>query len=157
MSQPPEFVDSTHPQHVCKVNKAIYGLKQAPGAWFVKLCSTFSLGDSIVPNLIRVCSVFIILNTLSLSRICWWPHYNKHWSIQDWQFCLCSTSKVFSSWSHTTSLFSCYEVTSLLLSCIFVNKSMYMTYLHLLTCWISNLLLHLVRLKNYSLSMMAPS
>ena len=34
MSQPPGYVDPTHPDHVCKLHKAIYGLKQALRAWF---------------------------------------------------------------------------------------------------------------------------
>ncbi|KAI5343890.1 hypothetical protein L3X38_011766 [Prunus dulcis] len=34
MRQPPGFVDPHQPDHVCKLNKAIYGLKQAPWAWF---------------------------------------------------------------------------------------------------------------------------
>ncbi|KAH9647737.1 retrovirus-related pol polyprotein from transposon RE1 [Citrus sinensis] len=34
MAQPQGFVDSTKPNHVCKLNKALYGLKQAPRAWF---------------------------------------------------------------------------------------------------------------------------
>lgn len=33
MQQPPGFVDQQHPQHVCRLRKAIYGLKQAPRAW----------------------------------------------------------------------------------------------------------------------------
>ncbi|KAJ0787642.1 putative RNA-directed DNA polymerase [Helianthus annuus] len=39
MSQPPGFVDSSHPHHVCLLQKALYGLKQAPRAWFSKLSS----------------------------------------------------------------------------------------------------------------------
>ena len=34
MSQPPGYVDPTHLDHVCKLHKAIYGLKQALRAWF---------------------------------------------------------------------------------------------------------------------------
>lgn len=34
MQQPPKFVYSSHPHHVCKLSKAIYGLKQSPRAWF---------------------------------------------------------------------------------------------------------------------------
>ena len=32
MSQPPGFKDQSKPNHVCRLNKAIYGLKQAPQA-----------------------------------------------------------------------------------------------------------------------------
>lgn len=38
MQQPPGF-ESADKSLVCKLNKAIYGLKQAPGAWFDKLKS----------------------------------------------------------------------------------------------------------------------
>ena len=37
MQQPPGFIDSTRPNHVCKLHKSLYGLKQAPRAWFDKL------------------------------------------------------------------------------------------------------------------------
>ncbi|GKF70430.1 putative ribonuclease H-like domain-containing protein, partial [Tanacetum coccineum] len=35
MSQPPSFVDPDHPTKVYKVVKALYGLHQAPRAWYV--------------------------------------------------------------------------------------------------------------------------
>uniref|UniRef100_A0A803PCZ9 Reverse transcriptase Ty1/copia-type domain-containing protein n=1 Tax=Cannabis sativa TaxID=3483 RepID=A0A803PCZ9_CANSA len=37
MVQPPSFIDPDHPTKVCKLHKVIYGLKQAPPAWFEKL------------------------------------------------------------------------------------------------------------------------
>jgi hypothetical protein len=40
MEQPPGFIDSNYPTHVCKLQKAIYGLKQAHQAWFQKLSFT---------------------------------------------------------------------------------------------------------------------
>ena len=37
MAQPPGFIDSDNPNHVCKLHKAIYNLKQAPRAWYHEL------------------------------------------------------------------------------------------------------------------------
>jgi hypothetical protein len=37
MEQPQGFVDSSCPDYVCRLHKAIYGLKQAPHAWFKRL------------------------------------------------------------------------------------------------------------------------
>ncbi len=37
MHQPPGFEDPTKPQYVCKLDKALYRLKQAPRAWFSRL------------------------------------------------------------------------------------------------------------------------
>jgi histone deacetylase 1/2 len=39
MSQPPGFFDSSRPTHVCKLNSAIYDLRQAPRAWFNRFSS----------------------------------------------------------------------------------------------------------------------
>jgi hypothetical protein len=39
MQQPPGFEDPHHPLHVCKLNRALYELKQAPRAWFDRLSS----------------------------------------------------------------------------------------------------------------------
>ena len=53
MQQPPGYVDSKFPQHVCKLRKSLYGLKQAPRVWFkhftfqlLHLGFTASLADS---------------------------------------------------------------------------------------------------------------
>jgi histone deacetylase 1/2 len=37
MRQPPGFVDDQYPNHICKLDKSSYGLKQAPCAWFSHL------------------------------------------------------------------------------------------------------------------------
>ncbi|CAM8983762.1 unnamed protein product [Rhodiola kirilowii] len=39
MSQPPGFIDKTHPDHVCLLMKSIYGLKQSPRQWNIKFNS----------------------------------------------------------------------------------------------------------------------
>ncbi|CAM8988098.1 unnamed protein product [Rhodiola kirilowii] len=37
MQQPPSFEDPHFPSHVCKLQRAIYGLKQSPRAWYARL------------------------------------------------------------------------------------------------------------------------
>jgi histone deacetylase 1/2 len=37
MVQPPGYVDQRFPHHVCKLEKSLYWLKQAPRAWFARL------------------------------------------------------------------------------------------------------------------------
>ena len=37
MAQPPGFLHPRYPQHFCKLHKSIYGLCQAPRAWFSRL------------------------------------------------------------------------------------------------------------------------
>ena len=37
MDQPQGFTDTDHPNHVCRLRKAIYGLKQEPQAWYNEL------------------------------------------------------------------------------------------------------------------------
>jgi hypothetical protein len=44
-SQPIDFVDPTHPQLVCWLNKSLYSLKEAPWVWYHRFASYFvSLG-----------------------------------------------------------------------------------------------------------------
>ena len=40
MSQPVGFEDKNHPDFVCKLNKRLYRLRQAPRAWFERLKKT---------------------------------------------------------------------------------------------------------------------
>jgi hypothetical protein len=37
MRQPPGFEDQSHPNYVCKLDKVLYGLNQAPRAWYSRL------------------------------------------------------------------------------------------------------------------------
>lgn len=39
MHQPPGYTSTEHPDYVCKLNKAIYGLKQSPRAWNSRFAS----------------------------------------------------------------------------------------------------------------------
>ena len=45
MAQPKGYVDASKPNHVCKLNRALYELKQAPRAWFDKLRATLIQWD----------------------------------------------------------------------------------------------------------------
>ncbi|CAL8119652.1 unnamed protein product [Prunus armeniaca] len=45
MTQPQGFIELSRPSHVCKLNKAIYGLKHAPRVWFHRMtCFLLSVG-----------------------------------------------------------------------------------------------------------------
>jgi hypothetical protein len=37
LRQPPGFEDKLHPNYVCRLDKALYNLKQAPQAWYSRL------------------------------------------------------------------------------------------------------------------------
>lgn len=39
MRQPPGYVDARHPDYVCKLNRAIYGLKQSGREWYMEISS----------------------------------------------------------------------------------------------------------------------
>jgi hypothetical protein len=50
--QPPSYADSSHPNHVCHLKKAIYGLKQEKEHGFIGLAISYSLLASIAVKLI---------------------------------------------------------------------------------------------------------
>lgn len=57
VAQPPGFVDKDHPNHVRRLKKALYRLKQAPRAWYQELCTyLLALGFS---NSVADTSLFI--------------------------------------------------------------------------------------------------
>lgn len=73
MSQPPGFVDSSRPTHVCKLNRAIVGLRQAPRAWFHRFSSALlqlafccSKAD---PNILFFVAIMILLSFFSMLMI----------------------------------------------------------------------------------------
>ncbi|KAK8951385.1 hypothetical protein KSP39_PZI003284 [Platanthera zijinensis] len=41
LKQPPGFIDPTRPKHVCRLHKALYGLRQSPRAWYNNLPHVF--------------------------------------------------------------------------------------------------------------------
>jgi hypothetical protein len=49
MKQPPSFENSQTPHYICKLDKALYDLKQAPQAWYSRL-STKSQEIDFIPS-----------------------------------------------------------------------------------------------------------
>ena len=83
MEQPPGYADPLLPNHVCKLKKALYNLKQAPRAWFERFitflyhisfrCSIadnsmfiFHHGTDIIVHLLYVDDIILTGSTLSL-------------------------------------------------------------------------------------------
>ncbi|GAA0138279.1 hypothetical protein LIER_00056 [Lithospermum erythrorhizon] len=58
MMQPPGFVDTRFPNHVCGLHKSVYGLKQSPRAWFSCLQNSYSLMALCNPKRIPRCLSF---------------------------------------------------------------------------------------------------
>lgn len=61
MQQPPGFINSTCQSHICRLQKAIYGLKQVPRAWYneLKFFSSF-----IVLRIHNLISLFLFIRAL---------------------------------------------------------------------------------------------
>jgi hypothetical protein len=69
MQQPPGFIHSEFPHHVCKLKKSIYGLKQAPRAWHdslktfvlsVGFSTSFSDPSLFIYNKQEVCAFLLV-------------------------------------------------------------------------------------------------
>lgn len=67
MTQPSGFMDVDGPNHVCRLRKAMYRLKQAPRAWYVEL-QTFLLASGFT-NSVSDTSLFILKHGKSLVYI----------------------------------------------------------------------------------------
>jgi histone deacetylase 1/2 len=61
MHHPPGFEDPTHSGHLCRLDKALHGLKQAPCAWHARLSSILS-GFGFTPSIANT-SLFILQNS----------------------------------------------------------------------------------------------
>ena len=60
MQQPPGFEDSRCPQYVCKLQRALYGLKQSPRAWYARLSDKLHQLGLLLARRILLCSSSII-------------------------------------------------------------------------------------------------
>ena len=74
MQQPPGFENATTPTYVCKLNKALYDLKQAPRAWFAKLTSTLTMWDFTISKSDSSLMIYASKDNLIflLINLCWW-------------------------------------------------------------------------------------
>jgi hypothetical protein len=67
MKQPPGFVDSTLPSHVCTLHKSLYGLKQATRAWYTCL-SDFLLSIDFITSKFDT-SLFILSDDTNIFNL----------------------------------------------------------------------------------------
>lgn len=99
MSQPPAFVDKDMSNHVCWLKKIIYGLRQAPRAWYMELCNfvltlgfvqslantslfIYHLGSALAYLLVYVDDSVVISSSDSLVTLIWWALADR-FSIKD--------------------------------------------------------------------------
>jgi hypothetical protein len=66
IEQPCGYVDPNFPDYVCKLNKALYVLKQDPRAWFKRLSQSLMELDFIGS---QVTTHFLLINMVVLSFI----------------------------------------------------------------------------------------
>ena len=99
MEQPPDFVNPSKPDHVCRLHKALYGLKTGPRAWFNKFtnfllefgfkCSpadpslfTYHRGDQTLILLLYVDDVLLTGNS-SYVMVCFVKELSSTFSMKD--------------------------------------------------------------------------
>lgn len=122
MEQPPGFEDFFTPDYVCKLHKPIYGLRQAPRAWYNEL-RTFLVSEQHLTFLIVYTSlpIFGYLYT----SLCWW--YNHHWIRSSWSECFylysCQTILYKASFLISLEL----KLTTLLMACSYLKGSISVT------------------------------
>jgi hypothetical protein len=68
VEQPPDFEDSEYPNHVYKLSKVFYGLKQAPGAWFE------CVRDFLITNGFKVGKADPTLFTKTMAKLVYIPN-----------------------------------------------------------------------------------
>jgi hypothetical protein len=59
MKQPPDFVDPNFPSYHCKLDKALYDLKQAPLAWYSRLSDKLQSLVFLHPKLTSPCFIIV--------------------------------------------------------------------------------------------------
>jgi hypothetical protein len=84
-SQPTGFADAARPDLVCRLNRSLYDLKQAPRAWYSRFASYLASIGSLKPSWTRHSSSTGAATTMSTS---------------------CSTSMILCAWHPPSTFFS---------------------------------------------------
>ena len=104
MVQPLGLKDFQHLNHVCKLHKAIYGLRQALRVWHDALKSLIISYGFITSK--SDLSLFKYTNKHGITyfySLCDWPSLHMQWhKIHDWLYCLIVISFFFHKYGHAT-------------------------------------------------------
>ena len=69
VEQPKGFIDPSFPEHVYKLRKALYGLNQAPRAWYERLTEFFVM-VTVKVVLTKPCLLRIVRQAHDCSNLC---------------------------------------------------------------------------------------